>query len=78
MSFGQIEDALAEDLEMIGAVKRQTRVGMGRCQGRYCGPVLDTLMGAKLGYARDDFSGFAPRVPVRPVRIEVHPRGDRT
>lgn len=70
VSFGQIEDALAEDLMMIGAVKRQTRVGMGRCQGRYCGPVLDTLMAAKLGYRRDDYSGFAPRVPVRPVRIE--------
>jgi thioredoxin reductase len=69
VSFGQIEDALAEDLTMIGAVKRQTRVGMGRCQGRYCAPVLDTLMGAKLGYERDEYSGFAPRVPIRPVRI---------
>lgn len=70
VSFGQVEDALAEDLTMIGAVKRQTRIGMGRCQGRYCGPVLDTLMGARLGYVRDEFSGFAPRVPIRPVRIE--------
>lgn len=70
VSFGQIEDAMAEDVRMIGAVKRQTRVGMGRCQGRYCAPVLDTLMGARLGYQRDEFSGFAPRVPVRPVRIE--------
>jgi thioredoxin reductase len=70
VSFGQIEDALSDDLKMIGAVKRQTRVGMGRCQGRYCAPVLDTLMGEKLGYRRDEYSGFAPRVPVRPVRIE--------
>lgn len=70
VSFGQIEDALADDLRMIGAVKRQTRVGMGRCQGRYCAPVLDTLMSARLGHQRDEFSGFAPRVPVRPVRIE--------
>jgi D-hydroxyproline dehydrogenase subunit alpha len=70
ISFGQVEDALAEDLTMIGAIKRQTRVGMGRCQGRYCGPVLDTLLAAKFGYVRDDYSGFAPRVPIRPVRIE--------
>lgn len=69
VSFGQIEDALAEDVSMIGAVKRQTRVGMGRCQGRYCGPVLDNLLGAKFGYIRDEYTGFAPRVPVRPVRI---------
>jgi thioredoxin reductase len=76
VSFGQIEDALAEDLAMIGAVKRQTRVGMGRCQGRYCGPVLDTLMAARRGYVRDDYSGFAPRVPVRPVRIADLAGGD--
>ncbi|WP_174803152.1 FAD-dependent oxidoreductase [Martelella limonii] len=69
VSFGEIEDALAEDLSMIGAVKRHTRVGMGRCQGRYCAPVLDTLMAARAGRERDEFSGFAPRVPVRPVRI---------
>lgn len=69
VSFGEIEDALAEELIMIGAVKRHTRVGMGRCQGRYCGPVLDTLMSARLGYERNDYSGFAPRVPIRPVRI---------
>jgi hypothetical protein len=43
---------------------------MGRCQGRYCAPVLDTLMGEKFDYERGDYSGFAPRVPVRPVRIE--------
>lgn len=69
VTFGEIEDALSEDLSMIGAVKRQTRVGMGRCQGRYCAPVLDTLMAARAGQSRDEFSGFAPRVPVRPVRI---------
>jgi thioredoxin reductase len=68
--FGQIEDALSENISMIGAVKRQTRVGMGRCQGRYCAPVLDTLMGEKFDYERGDYSGFAPRVPVRPVPIE--------
>lgn len=69
VTFGQIEDALAADISMIGAVKRQTRVGMGRCQGRYCGPVLDTLLASRFDYDRHDLSGFAPRVPVRPVRI---------
>ncbi len=69
VKFGDIEDALATDMRMIGAVKRQTRVGMGRCQGRYCGPVLDTLLAGRFGYERHDLSGFAPRVPVRPVAI---------
>jgi NAD(P)H-nitrite reductase large subunit len=69
VSFGDIEAALAEDLQAIGAVKRRTRLGMGRCQGRYCAPILDALLAERCGRARDEFSGFAPRPPVRPVSI---------
>jgi hypothetical protein len=69
VTFGEIEAALAEQMSGIGAVKRRTRVGMGRCQGRYCAPVLDALLAARFGRERDQFSGFAPRVPVKPVAI---------
>ncbi|MDQ0390516.1 2Fe-2S iron-sulfur cluster-binding protein [Labrys monachus] len=69
VSFGQIEEALGEEMELIGAVKRRTRVGMGRCQGRYCAPVLDALLAERFGRPRDEFSGFAPRIPVKPVAI---------
>ncbi len=70
VTFGQIEEALAEGMSGIGAVKRRTRVGMGRCQGRYCAPVLEALLATRFGRDRDEFSGFAPRVPVKPVAIE--------
>ena len=70
VTFGAIDAALAEGLTGIGAVKRRTRAGMGRCQGRYCAPVLDALLAARSGRPRDEFSGFAPRVPVKPVSIE--------
>lgn len=69
VSLSEIETALAEDLQAIGAVKRRTRLGMGRCQGRYCAPVLDALLAERCGRARDEFSSFAPRPPVRPVSI---------
>jgi D-hydroxyproline dehydrogenase subunit alpha len=70
VTFGQIEEALGEEMQLIGAVKRRTRVGMGRCQGRYCAPVLDALLAERFGRGRDEFTGFAPRVPVAPVAIE--------
>lgn len=70
VSFAAIEEALAEGMTGIGAVKRRTRVGMGRCQGRYCAPALDQLLADRFGRPRDAFSGFAPRVPVKPVAIE--------
>ncbi|WP_413989595.1 FAD-dependent oxidoreductase [Labrys okinawensis] len=70
VTFGQIEEALSEEMRMMGAIKRRTRVGMGRCQGRYCAPVLDALLAERYGRPRDEFTGFAPRVPVKPVAIE--------
>lgn len=70
VTFGQIDAALTEGMRSIGAVKRCTRAGMGRCQGRYCAPVLDTLLTERLGLSRDEYSGFAPRVPIKPISIE--------
>ena len=69
VTLGQIEHALAEQMASAGAIKRRTRLGMGRCQGRYCAPVLEALLAERLGKERGAFTGFAPRVPVKPVPI---------
>ncbi len=45
-----------------GALKRLTRIGMGRCQGRYCAPILARLLGDA-----GEGAGFAPQRPARPV-----------
>jgi NAD(P)H-nitrite reductase large subunit len=69
VSFGDLDAALGEGLESLGAVKRRTRIGMGRCQGRYCAPVLDSLIAERCGRPRNEFSGMAQRPPAKPVRI---------
>ena len=53
----------------IGDVKRRTRCGMGRCQGRYCGPALAEHLAAQGGRPLDEHAFFAPRGPVKPVTI---------
>ena len=53
----------------IGAVKRRTRSGMGRCQGRYCGPILAAVSAAREGRALDEAGYWAPRPPITPIRI---------
>lgn len=65
----QIDAALADDPFDIGSVKRATRAGMGRCQGRYCGPALARHMAARTGRPVEDLSFFAPRAPIKPVAI---------
>jgi D-hydroxyproline dehydrogenase subunit alpha len=53
----------------IGEVKRRTRCGMGRCQGRYCGPLVVEEMAARSGVPVTERDFFAPRGPFKPVTI---------
>jgi thioredoxin reductase len=55
----------------IGAVKRATRAGMGRCQGRYCGPAIAGAIAAASGTEPHERDFFAPRAPARPVPLSA-------
>lgn len=65
----QVEAALDGTAPSVGTIKRLTRAGMGRCQGRYCGAVLMHL--ASDGPAVSESAAFAPRPPVRPTPIAL-------
>ncbi len=54
---GDLMPLLGSEASDLNALKRITRLGMGRCQGRYCAAHLGTG------------GGLTPRPPVRPVRI---------
>ena len=69
ITLGEITEGLASAPGHVGTLKRATRVGMGRCQGRYCGPVAARLVAEATGRPLDDRSHFAPRVPIKPVSI---------
>ena len=69
VTLGDVEAALGDGVPTIGEVKRRTRLGMGRCQGRYCAPVLASLLAGRQGRPVDELAFFAPRVPAKPVAI---------
>jgi thioredoxin reductase len=69
VSFAQIDATLADARPSIAEVKQRTRVGMGRCQGRYCALVLAALLADRQGRPLDERAFFAPRAPVKPVVI---------
>ena len=50
-----------------GELKRLTRAGMGRCQGRYCAATVARLCSSEVG----EFGMFAPRPPAKPVPIRL-------
>jgi pyruvate/2-oxoglutarate dehydrogenase complex dihydrolipoamide dehydrogenase (E3) component/bacterioferritin-associated ferredoxin len=66
---GEIDAALADGAPALGELKRRTRCGMGRCQGRYCGQLLAEHLAATQGRHLDNFALFAPRAPVKPIAI---------
>ena len=59
VTMGQARAALERGAGDLGALKRMTRLGMGRCQGRYCAGPAALLTGSP--------ALFAPQVPLRPV-----------
>ncbi|MFK7889562.1 MAG: FAD-dependent oxidoreductase [Granulosicoccus sp.] len=50
------------------SLKRETRIGMGRCQGRYCLPQALRLL-QDAGHDCQPVALFAPQIPARPVPI---------
>jgi thioredoxin reductase len=69
VTLAAIEAAAGEGEAAIGNLKRRTRAGMGRCQGRYCAPVIADLLARRSGEMLDEFAFFAPRPPAKPMRI---------
>ena len=67
VTAGEIRRVVADGYPHLGAVKRHTRCGMGRCQGRYCAAVAARLAGDST--ALGEFSLFAPRLPAKPVPV---------
>ena len=69
LTLAEVEAALETGTLTPGALKRMTRLGMGRCQGRYCMPVLTTLLAARRGGSLAPADYPASRAPAKPTRI---------
>lgn len=67
-SIGQAVAAGARD---VRAVKGVTRCGMGYCQGRICGPVLQCAVAAAAGRPLADVGDLQGRPIITPVPLEV-------
>ncbi len=71
VSLAALQAAIAGGAASIGALKRRTRAGMGRCQGRYCAPVMAAMVAEATGRPVDELALMAPRPPIRPVPISA-------
>lgn len=66
LDFGRIRTEIDRGAGSLGVLKRRTRLGMGRCQGRYCTAIAARLLSSRTGLKRGQEEMFAPRLPVKP------------
>jgi hypothetical protein len=62
-------EAVRDGAAHVNEVKAWTRVGMGRCQGRMCGPALSQLIARATGRPVTEAGVFTPRPPAKPVPL---------
>jgi len=65
----QVAEAIDAGITDVRAIKGQTRCGMGWCQGRVCGPALQSAAAARAGLPVDAVGDLATRPFATPVTI---------
>jgi NADPH-dependent 2,4-dienoyl-CoA reductase/sulfur reductase-like enzyme len=72
INLGAIKEAIQEvKPKDINELKRVTRSGMGHCQHKMCGHVLQEIMAAQLRVSLSEIGALRPRPPIKPVPLGV-------
>jgi NADPH-dependent 2,4-dienoyl-CoA reductase/sulfur reductase-like enzyme len=69
LTLAEIREALAQGATDLNEVKRITRMGMGPCQGRMCGPAMLEIIAREKGVSPENVGYLNPRPPVKPVPL---------
>lgn len=70
VKVGAVKSLVNEGIHDPGTLKRLSRVGMGRCQGRYCQNHLSNLLIDMTGKRPTYKALFAPQIPIKPIAIQ--------
>ena len=68
VTLAQLDEAM-EELGPDGSnrLKAFSRIGMGRCQGRVCGPYICEYLAARTGSPVSAISPLRPQAPIKPL-----------
>lgn len=71
VTVGEVRAAMSKELGPIevNRVKAMTRCGMGRCQGRVCGPGLQEIVAEKVGSDGAAAGRLRGQAPVKPIAL---------
>ncbi len=70
ITVGDVRKAVSEGGRDLDEIKVMTRVGMGPCQGRMCGPALAEMVASDLSMPCEKLSLLNIRPPLKPVPLQ--------
>lgn len=71
VTAGEIRAAARSGATQLNSLKTWNRCGMGRCQGRTCGPVAAQIIAAETGVSVEFAGTFTARPPIKPVPLGI-------
>ncbi|MCC7485223.1 MAG: (2Fe-2S)-binding protein [Burkholderiales bacterium] len=71
VTAGEVREAAAGWGPDVNFVKGVTRCGMGYCQGRICGGMVEELTARTLGCGREALGAFRVRPPLKPIAMST-------
>jgi NAD(P)H-nitrite reductase large subunit len=71
ITMGTIRNRIAQGFDTMSSLKKASRGGMGRCQGRICGPVIFDIIMALTPASPDKIGYTLARAPVKTVPVRV-------
>lgn len=72
----EVVEAIRQGATSLEEIKRHLRAGMGSCQGRTCGPLIQSILARELGRSPQSFAAWNKRPPLKPVPCEIYYGGD--
>lgn len=71
VTAGAIRTAARAGALNVNSLKAWNRCGMGRCQGRICGPVAAQLLASEADVSVESAGVFTARIPIKPVPLAI-------
>jgi bacterioferritin-associated ferredoxin len=70
VDFKTISEVIQSGAHHVEQIKRLSRVGMGRCQGRFCYPTLIGMLAKILPASQLESEDFSARLPSKPLPLK--------
>ena len=71
ITYGEVLEAIELGMTSLNEIKRYLRAGMGPCQGRTCGRLIQQIIVNKTGIQPEKIEPMTHRPPLKTISLKV-------